>query len=320
MIGLVVAGIALVGLGFYPVGGGVVVSRHESSPVSGMDLSKWSDHRPQRQIQLLFLHHSCGGALLADPGETIEQVPGACIWQSHPQGGGLRKKLAEDGYKVAEASYLSLLGDDTDLFDWLPKFQRHMAAIQKCAGQDETYPDGERNEVIVFKSCFPNNLFVGSGEPEGDPAGPELTVSNAKAAFRALLGELGKHPDTLFVYLTAPPMAPKLTPRRLYRVLLDLLRGRGRAEARYAQAAEYARQFNDWLKGEEGWLRDYSGRNVVVFDYFDVLTGDGASNYSKFATEDGFDSHPNREGNVKAAERFRLFLNRSVRRSGLIDG
>jgi hypothetical protein len=65
-------------------------------------------------------------------------------------------------------------------------------------------------------------------------------------------------------------------------------------------------------------LNDYLLRNVVVFHYFDVLTGgQGASlRYPSGAHRD--DSHPNAEGQRKAREAFVPFLNRAVRRAGLL--
>jgi len=100
--------------------------------------------------------------------------------------------------------------------------------------------------------------------------------------------------------------------------LLDILRGREGAEQRYRSAASHARHFNDWLKDGNGWLKDYPGKNVVVFDHYNILTSDGFSNLSMFASESGFDSHPTRLGNAKAAAQFLPFLNRSIKRAGLV--
>lgn len=81
-----------------------------------------------------------------------------------------------------------------------------------------------------------------------------------------------------------------------------------------AKSGVLARDFNNWLSGSEGWLKGYGGRNVVVFNYYDVLTDGGASNFSRYPTGDGSDSHPSREGNEKAAKAFVPFLNQAVRR------
>ena len=60
------------------------------------------DHRPlassDRPLRLLFLHHSIGGQLLAEPGP--DDGKGAV----HPNGGGLRKRLEASGTPGAVAS------------------------------------------------------------------------------------------------------------------------------------------------------------------------------------------------------------------------
>jgi len=93
--------------------------------------------------------------------------------------------------------------------------------------------------------------------------------------------------------------------------------GRRSASERHAAGAALARAFNDWVKAEDGWLRDYPLTNVVVFDYYDLITAGGASNLSQFATGDGSDRHPSEEGNRRATEAFVPFVNRAVRRAGL---
>ena len=279
-----------------------------------MDLSAFPAESPGRGVDLLFIHHSCGGQLLAPVGPD----EGAqCIYTSHPNGGGLRPLLEAQGYIVNEASYGSRIGEDTDLFDWLPKFRNQMSDILACARQDERLPAGRLNRIVMFKSCFPNNKVSGEGEPPGNPAGPQLTVWNAKATFAALLDEFRKRPDTLFIYVTAPPLAPRREAIPVWRKWLAQVRGR---YVTLEDSARRARQFNNWVVDPDGWLKDYEGRNVVVFDYYDVLTGGGASDLSRFATGDGTDSHPSADGNRLAAEAFVPFLNRAVHRASRRTG
>ena len=83
------------------------------------------------------------------------------------------------------------------------------------------------------------------------------------------------------------------------------------------RSARLAREFNNWLKGQDGWLNGSKLTNVVVFDYYDILTDHGVSDLSAYPTGNGDDSHPSCEGNEKAAEAFVPFLNRAVRRAGL---
>ena len=262
-------------------------------------------------LELLFIHHSCGGQLLASPGP--DQGTNA-IYATHPNGGGLRSRLEEEGYKVHEASYGSRIGQNTDIFDWLPKFRDHMDDILACDNQNMRYSDARRNKIVLIKSCFPNNAFKAAGIPPGNPSGPELTVWNAKAAYNTLLSVFLKHQEVLFVVLTAPPLAPKVIPPPLWRQLINKARG---TDNDPAVSAELAREFNNWLAGEDGWLKNSSVSNVVVFDYYNILTQHGASNFSMYPTGGGFDSHPSRAGNQRVAQAFVPFLNRAVQRAGI---
>jgi len=260
-------------------------------------------------LRLLFIHHSCGGQLLADPGEKVGGARGSgerCIYESHPNGGGLRAMLEADGFEVHEASYESIVGEDTDIRHWRAKFAGMMDRILVTDRQDRVYEDGRTNHIVVFKSCYPNNDFVGPGAAPGDPDSPELTVANAKAAYLSLLPLFREHPNVLYVAFTAPARAE---PRRGF---LDTVKGWFRKEP---EAADYAREFNTWLADPEaGWLADYELPNVAVFDYYDVLTKGGESNWSRYATGDGTDSHPSAEGNRKAAEGFAAALQGMVER------
>lgn len=313
------AGILAIAFGalFVPVGGKVVKEQIVRHSVPVFDLSAWPADRPAPQLRFLFIHHSCGSHWLADPGPT-KTVDGAC--RSCPEGGSLRRHLQEAGYEVHEASYGSAIGNDTDLFDWLPKFRSQMDQILSCDQQDAVYTDGRRNHVVAFKSCFPNNLFVdesvgASGEAAGNAAGPELTVANAKAAYLALLPEFAQQPRVLFVCITAPPVAPAVRAEPLWKWLARRVLRRPSPEQWLAGSGAAARRFNNWLKSTDGWLKDYQADNVVVFDLFDLLTEEGASNLSRYATQDGRDSHPSRAGNAKATQAFVPFLNRAVRRA-----
>ena len=120
-----------------------------------------------------------------------------------------------------------------------------------------------------------------------------------------MLPHFRAHPDVLFVAFTAPPRAePKAG-------LKDRVKGLFKSGK---TAADYAREFNTWLAdADDGWLAGYPLPNVVVFDYYDILTG-GTGNWSAYPTGGGRDSHPSRTGNEKAAAAFVPFLNDAVAR------
>jgi hypothetical protein len=154
-------------------------------------------------------------------------------------------------------------------------------------------PGGE-NRVVMFKSCFPNSNL--EGRPTDPPArGDGLTVANAKAIYRELLQYFATRPDKLFIVITAPPVQDP------------------------AHSAN-ARAFNTWLVRD--WLSGYRGKNVAVFDFYNVLTGPG--NHHRFrngrieyVNDAGrntlhyptSDDHPSRTGNRKATEEFVPLLN-----------
>ncbi len=310
----IVGGLAML----MPVGGddGTPAGPTEGGPT--FDLSEHSDEAPGESLRLLFIHHSVGGTLLADEGDVAGEHAPQCIWESHPNGGGLRALLTQAGYEVHEASYGSHIGEATDLFDWLPKFRDDWDRILSTDMQDTSLPEGQQNQIVMFKSCFPNSQFVGEGEGEGNPEGRELTLANAQATMNALREELAQHPDVLFVYVTAPPMAqPAAIP--LWKYLAKMVRGTLNPADVQRESHAIARRFNNWVRSPEGWLQGYAHNNIVVFDYYDVLTNDGASNMLHYPTGGGTDSHPSAEGNRRAAQAFAPLLNRAVRRAGLLS-
>ena len=268
-------------------------------------------------LRLLFIHHSVGGQLMADEGALAggESRAGGeyCIHRSHPNGGGLRRLLEAAGYEVHEASYGSRLGEDTDIRHWPPKFADRFDEMLRCDRQDRAYPDARRNRIVAFKSCYPNNDFRGEGREPGDPAVPELTVANARAAYHALLPIFRQHPDVLFVAFTTPAMARPQPAglRQKFQAWRESWSGRGRL----------AREFNGWLADRgHGWLAGYELPNVVVFDYYTVLSGGDPDGWSAFATQGGLDSHPSAAGNRAAAAAFVPLLDRASAAMGWRTG
>lgn len=276
--------------------------------VKTLDLSGYSSEKPREPIHLLFIHHSTGGHLFAEQGKEDGQN---CIYASHPNGGGLRKLLQENNYIVHEASYGSLIGDKTDICHWNAKFRDHMDKILACRNQDEFFIDGTKNRIVMFKSCYPNNRIDSDGVEPGNPDSCEQTTANYKAAYQSLLGYFSEQPDTLFVVITAPPLVqPRAGIKSMIKSIL-------RPERSIDKVGRRARNFNNWLKDvEQGWLKDYTQKNVVVFDYYDVLTDYGKSNWSMYPNGPS-DSHPTSEGNAKAAREFVPFINKAVQRMGL---
>lgn len=248
---------------------------------------------PSHIVKLIFIHHSSGENWLRD------------------DNGGLGLALSQNNYFVSDTNYgwgPNGIGDRTDIVNWLEWFlsaesPRYMEALFSESEQHSPYtriltdPGGE-NEIILFKSCFPNSNL--KGKPD-DPAAPGdgLTVSNAKYIYNQLLKYFVTRPDKLFIVITAPPVQDR-------------------------SFSKNARAFNTWLVND--WLREntYPHPNVAVFDFYNVLTGennhhwfnqgkigyiiDQGKNTSAFPTARG-DDHPSPEGNRKATLEFVPLLN-----------
>jgi hypothetical protein len=167
-------------------------------------------------------------------------------------------------------------------------------------------PGGE-NTIVMFKSCFPNSNVGGSPSDAIPPIGSNplkgsgmsnLTVGNAKGVYLDLLEYFKTQPDRLFVLVVSPPL---------------------RSADTNADAAANARALANWLVDPNGLLRDYTGHNVFVFDFYTVLTGGhhrivgddvehsaGLTNYLIYPTGD---SHPSEAGNDAATAEFVPMLN-----------
>jgi hypothetical protein len=244
---------------------------------------------PDRVVKLIFIHHSTGENWLTD------------------DYGDLGRTLDQNNYFVSDTNYgwgPNSIGDRTDIPNWIEWFSSgetdlYMQALVDENGQHSSYtrslsdPGGE-NEIILFKSCFPNSALEGS---PNDPPNSEgwLTVGYAKYVYNEILGYFANRPDKLFVVITAPPLSDP------------------------AYAAN-ARAFNEWLMND--WLSEYPLSNVVVFDFYTVLTG--ADHHHRIVNgqiEHSFlpgantlvypsgDDHPSVEGSRKATREFVPLLN-----------
>jgi hypothetical protein len=245
---------------------------------------------PTQPVKLIFIHHSTGENWLTDGY------------------GNLGQALGENNYFVSDTNYgwgPDAIGDRTDIPNWTEWFASentptYMEALFNESEQHASYtrmlsdPGGE-NEIIMFKSCFPNSALEGS---PNDPAGTyeELTVGGAKYVYNRILPYFASRPDKLFIVITAPPLS----------------------DSTYA---ENARAFNQWLVND--WLNEnnYTLNNVAVFDFYNILTSDDAhhrisggqiehitTNKNTLHYPSG-DDHPSERGSQKATEEFVPMLN-----------
>lgn len=282
-----------------------------------------SPRMPDRVVRLIFIHHSTGEYWLAD---------------DH---GELGLALQANRYFVSDTNYGwgpatpggSVIGDLTDIGQWWtwfssPERDTYLRALyaeseQHCGySRLETNPGGQ-NEIVMFKSCFPNSALQGNPDDpvpaidsnplRGEGSGSDAhTVANAKGIYIELLNYFKTRRDRLFIVVTAPPLV----------------------DPTYAANA---RAFNQWLVND--WLTDYPYPNVFVFDFYNVLTTNGGSptkndlgqetgNHHRWwngaiqhktdGDNDGDpnvleyptgDDHPSRAGDLKAKAEFVRLLN-----------
>lgn len=245
---------------------------------------------PSSVVKLIFIHHSTGENWLRDDYGRLGQTLGA------------------NNYFVSDTNYgwgPNSIGDRTDIPNWLEWFRSddtatYMTALFNESAQNSSYtrtlvdPGGE-NEIIMFKSCFPNSALEGLPNDLPDP-NPGLTVGHAKYVYNEILQYFALHPEKLFVVITAPPLS----------------------DGTYAANA---RAFNNWLVYHWLYENNYTQSNVVVFDFYNVLThsthhhrfynGD-IQHY--FATQNTLyypsgDDHPSEAGSQKATKEFVTLLN-----------
>ncbi|MBC8507488.1 MAG: hypothetical protein H8D34_21695, partial [Chloroflexi bacterium] len=247
---------------------------------------------PADPVKLIFIHHSVGENWLTD-GD-----------------GDLGRTLGENNYFVSDTNYgwgPDSIGDATDYYNWYdwfigPESGRYLDAVYNENGQNSSYsrmlsdPGGE-NQIIIFKSCFPNSDL--GGTPNDLAADGEwYTIGHAKYVYNELLDYFITRPDKLFIAITPPP-------------LLD------------TSNAENAREFSRWMV--EDWLSEnnYPLSNVAVWDFHNILTN--PDNHHRFQDSDieyninhgkgilyydsDGDEHPNNVGNQKATSEFIPMLN-----------
>mgnify|MGYP001123021462 CR=1 FL=1 len=221
---------------------------------------------PAEPVKLIFIHHSCGENWLAD------------------ENGGLGIALRDANYFVSDTNYgwgPDAIGDRTDIGHWWTWFRgasssTYPTALYTAYDQHATYsrlstdPGGE-NEIVMFKSCYPNSYLGGSpGDPPPTGTNPLRghdayddtvhTVANARGIYNDILTYFTTRQDKLFVVVTAPPQIE--------------------AETDASHAAN-ARALNDWLV--EDWLDGYPHDNVAVFDFYNVLTSNGGDSHTNDA-------------------------------------
>lgn len=146
---------------------------------------------------------------------------------------------------------------------------------------------GGENEIIMFKSCYPNS--------EVRPS-----IADEQVIYNELLDYFSQHIDKMFILVIPLP-----------EIVID--------------SVTLTRQLANWLVNRQsGWLAGYQHNNVYAFDYYNVLTHPdnhhwvvnnheqhviaNSSNELYYPGAPGND-HPSTEGHQKATAEFLPLLN-----------
>jgi hypothetical protein len=263
----------------------IVLVIYFSSSCGSVDTTLLDTTAPQSTVRMIFIHHSTGSAWISS------------------SSGELGLSLNANNYYTTESDYGwdaetdDNLGDSTDTEDWLSWFNNTKMPYVYANSSHYDYsnnitdPGGE-NEIIMFKSCYPNSEVGGS-------------IDDEKAIYNNLLTYFAQHRDKLFILVVPPP-----------EIVIN--------------SASLTRELANWLVDEDnGWLSSYAYQNVHAFDYYNVLT-DPANHHSvtngkivhtvsstpvDIANPDelyyysGTNNHPTSAGHLKATDEFIPLLN-----------
>ena len=252
----------------------------------------------------------------AQPVKLVFIQPAGDGWLANVDG-ALGTALRDDNYFVSSTNETwgpdktFKIGSQTDIGEWWewfrgPDSEAYLAALyaesDKNLGGGGNYsrlttdPGGE-NQIVILKSDGSNSALGGT-PTDAVPAiddnplrgqsdqSDSHTLANAKGIYIDLLNYFRLHPEKLFVVVTAGPLAQDSTTP--------------------AEAAN-ARALNTWLVND--WLKAYPYPNVAVFDYFNVLTGDGNHHrYLKVGTNARIDYTFDQGGNYYTP----LYLNANL--------
>ena len=221
---------------------------------------------------IIFLHHSVGNHLIEN-GNVRELLSeqGYDFWDHNYNWIGLRDPQGS----FRDYSYnVPLNNTDTDGLWNIFQQNKYTQPLNTLSGLLQ-------HEVIIIKSCFPNNNIES-----------QVDLQLRQEMYREIRDVMLAHDDKLFILLTSPPLNPIET---------DL------------QTAGRARQLSDWL-ASEAFLS--TSENVFVFDYFSLLAEDdpAAADYNMLREEyrEGADSHPTENADQELGPVFVNFILQSI--------
>jgi hypothetical protein len=239
------------------------------------------------RLRILFLHHSTGRGL-------IEQGGVRALFAERNARDGTKHEFWDHDYN--EIGLTGPTGERTGRSFGIPDDDTDPVGLDRLFSQPvHDPPDNALShilqfDVVAFKSCFPICAIRS-----------EAQLEQYKQHYLAIRETIKRHPHTLFIVMTPPPLIP--------RSIAGLLVARGsRWMWTGPEEAARARRFARWLCSEEFLM---GLPNAVAFDYFDLLaepSGSGGSPNTLRAEyrggRFGYDAHPNEAANKAVAPLF----------------
>jgi len=252
------------------------------------------------QNDLIFIHHSIGSNWLA---HSLETALDSKLYIDERNDISYGTAMSTDTNRPFDWDSLGdFPGDSTEVLQYFLWFNDYLNGIKihGCANG--------RNEIIMFKTCYPGSNVTSDGTPPGNPFAYDTSDTNTRSivnyqsVYRHYNGSgnvysnyteftyyplediFTANPDTLFIPITSPPYNP--------------------TEYYNSTNLHRARIFCNWLKNT--WLTNYNAanpglNNVAVFDLFDILANPDDDPVEPNALRTEYrtvDSHPNDTANA----------------------
>jgi hypothetical protein len=221
---------------------------------------------------IILLHHSVGQNLI-EQGNVRQGflTEGYNFWDHGYNSPGLT-----DPYGNPKGYSYIVPNDNTDIDGLANVFNQKVYPLPL-----NTLSSLLQHEVIIFKSCYPNNNI--SSEDQ---------LAQNKLHYLAIRDVIDKYPNKLFILITTPPLNPAETNK---------------------EAAIRARTLSTWLSSED-FIK--GKHNLAVFDFYSFLADNNSQsdNFNMLRKEyqNGSDSHPNSLANEIIGSEFVKFVITSV--------
>lgn len=225
-------------------------------------------HNQGNFTNVIFLHHSVGGALVVQ--------------------GGVREQLSAAGFSFWDQSYTAekLRGPEGIRFGYsyiIPDDNTDPDGLARIFAQPtyglplNAFSGLLQHEVIVFKSCFPVSHIMSDEQ-----------LQTYQSYYRAMRTVMDRHRDRLFIVVTPPPLHPASTDAQAA--------ARTRAFANWLKSAEYLSGHPNIVTFD---LFGYLAEDNSALPGYNML---------RAAYQEGTDSHPNRKANETVGPVFADFI------------